>query len=153
MPLENKTKELIEKKVNELGYSLVEAKLQKEGKDYYLHVVIDRDDPINLDDIVVVSDSISIILDSNDPIDDKYILDVSSLGVEKPIKIESLKKYINDYVAIHLSNPLNGLNAFEGKILEVDNEFLILQIKDKTRRKTIKIAIKDIDKAKLAIEF
>lgn len=153
MPLENKTIELIEKKVNELGYALIDVKLQKENGEYYLHVIIDRDDPINLDDIVVVSDSVSVILDENDPINEKYILDISSLGVEKPINIDHLEKYINQYVSIHLSHPFQGLNNLEGKIINVEDDTLSLQVKEKTRRKTLLVNIKDIDKAKLAIEF
>lgn len=153
MPLEKKTKELIEQKVNELGYSLIEIKFQKEKSDNFLHITIDRDDVINLDDIVIVSDSISKLLDELDPIEENYILDVASLGAEKPIKTTQLDKYINKYVWLHLSHPYKGENILQGIIKEVIDNELVLITKNKTTKKEIKIIIADIDKARLAIEF
>ena len=94
---ETQIKQLIEPTINKLGYSLESISLKREKGDLFLQIVVDRFDPISLDDIVAISNEISPILDENDPIKDNYFLDVTSLGAEKPIKLEHLDKYINKY--------------------------------------------------------
>ena len=121
--------------------------------DLFLQIVVDRFDPISLDDIVAISNEISPILDENDPIKDNYFLDVTSLGAEKPIKLEHLDKYINKYVNLHVINPIKGENYLEGNIDSVNDDTLILSYKIKTRLVRVEIPRKDIDKARLAIKF
>ena len=146
-------KTLIEPSVNELGYDLSEVSLKREKGDLYLHIVIDRVEPISLDDIVKVTEAISPILDEKDPISDNYILDVTSLGAEKPIKVECLDKYIDKYVNLHVTHPINGENYLEGNIQSVTDEQVTLTYRIKTRLVSVVIPCKDIDKARLAIKF
>lgn len=150
---EEQIKKLIEPTVNELGYDLSEVSLKREKGDLYLHVIVDRVEPISLDDIIKVTDAVSPILDENDPISDNYILDVTSLGAEKPIKIEQLDKYVDKYVNIHVTQPINGENYLEGNIQSVNEEQVTLTYRIKTRLVSVNIPRKDIDKARLAIKF
>lgn len=150
---ETQIKQLIEPTINKLGYSLESISLKREKGDLFLQIVVDRFDPISLDDIVAISNEISPILDENDPIKDNYFLDVTSLGAEKPIKLEHLDKYINKYVNLHVINPIKGENYLEGNIDSVNNDTLILSYKIKTRLVRVEIPRKDIDKARLAIKF
>ena len=150
---ETQIKQLIEPTINKLGYSLEAISLKREKGDLFLQIVVDRFDPISLDDIVAISNEISPILDENDPIKDNYFLDVTSLGAEKPIKLEHLDKYINKYVNLHVINPIKGENYLEGNIDSVNDDILILSYKIKTRLVRVEIPRKDIDKARLAIKF
>ncbi|MDD7316822.1 MAG: ribosome maturation factor RimP [Bacillales bacterium] len=150
---ETQIKQLIEPTINKLGYSLESVSLIREKGDLFLQIVVDRFDPISLDDIVAISNEISPILDENDPIKDNYFLDVTSLGAEKPIKLEHLDKYINKYVNLHVINPIKGENYLEGNIDSVNDDILILSYKIKTRLVRVEIPRKDIDKARLAIKF
>ena len=150
---ETQIKQLIEPTINKLGYSLESISLKREKGDLFLQIVVDRFDPISLDDIVAISNEISPILDENDPIKDNYFLDVTSLGAEKPIKLEHLDKYINKYVNLHVINPIKGENYLEGNIDSVNDDTLILSYKIKTRLVRVGIPRKDIDKARLAIKF
>ena len=150
---ETQIKQLIEPRINKLGYSLESISLKREKGDLFLQIVVDRFDPISLDDIVAISNEISPILDENDPIKDNYFLDVTSLGAEKPIKLEHLDKYINKYVNLHVINPIKGENYLEGNIDSVNDDTLILSYKIKTRLVRVEIPRKDIDKARLAIKF
>ena len=135
----------------ELGYELCEVKLSG-GKNKTLSVVVDRVSPISLEDIVSVSEKVSSILDQLDPIQDPYTLDVSSLGAEKPIKLDKLHAYVGEYVHLHLSHPYQGANVLEGTLLEV-GENVKLKVKVKTARKEIEFPFKDVDQARLAIEL
>lgn len=135
------------------GFELAEVTLTRDKDGLTLHIFVDRDEPISLDDIVRVSDIINPILDQEDPVDGPYVLDVSSLGLEKPLKLEKLPHYVGKYVNLHLSRPFEGENTLEGDLLEVNEEEVALGIKIKARKKTIRLKRDAIDKARLAIKF
>ena len=75
---EQKTRQLIEKPIEESGYRLDEVIYEKEGSIYFLRVIIDKNGIIDVDDCVNVTNIINPILDSIDFINDSYILDVCS---------------------------------------------------------------------------
>ncbi len=78
MKIAEKVKELINEVISENGYTLDSVEYVKEGKNYFLRVVIDKNGVITVDDCVKVTNLINPILDSNDPIEENYILDVCS---------------------------------------------------------------------------
>lgn len=153
MGLLDKVKELLEPTLQKEGYELSDVSLSK-GKDgLTLHLVVDRDSPISLDDIVKVSDIINPLLDKEDPINEAYMLDVSSAGSEKPLRLEKLAKYVGEFVNVHLINPYEGYNFLEGDLKEVTDDEVKLEIAIKGRKKTLLLARNNIDKARLAIKF
>ncbi len=148
-----KVKDALLEPLEKAGYTLYSVKLQKTKNGLVLEIVVDRDDPISLDDIVKVSDLVNPILDEKDPIDGHYTLDVSSLGSEKPIGLDKLEKYAKRYVHLHLSTPFKGQNDLEGALLEVKEDTITLEVKEKSRKKAILIDRSTIDTARLAIQF
>ena len=144
---------LLDKPVTEAGYELVEINIGKSASTLSLNIVVDRDEPISLDDIVNISDLISNVLDEANPFEDPYNLDVSSLGAEKPIKLDRLDKYVGRYVNLHLTHPIKGENILEGDILEISEDNLVLQVINKGKKSKIEIPLPHIDKARLAIKF
>lgn len=148
-----KVRSLIEKPLSMKGYDVAEIKLSRDRNGLILSIVVDRNDPISLDDIVEVSNLINPILDENDPIDGPYTLDISSTGAEKSINPSRIHEYVGKYVNIHLSHPLGGKNILEGTLLDCDDESLFIQIKEKAKKVSVKVERKYVDKARLAIEF
>ncbi len=148
-----KVRSLLEKPLLEKGYEIADIRLSRDKGGIVLSIVVDRVEPISLDDIVKVSELINPLLDKEDPIEGAYTLDVSSLGAEKPIDPMRLDKYIGKYVNIHLLHPLKGKNNLEGTLLETNENSLTLEIKDKARRIKTEVERKNVDKARLAIEF
>lgn len=146
-------KKPIESKLSELGYELYLLKSRKEGKNLVLEIVIDRVEPINMDDIVNVSNVLNALLDELDPFEEPYLLDVSSLGAEKPLKVEKLKDYIGSYIHLHMINPVDGLNIVEGTLENVDDEKLTISYKVKTRVKQLSTLLNNIYQIRLAIKF
>ena len=147
--LETELKSFLEK----LGYSLVSLSFtsSKDGKN--LNIVVDRVEPINMDDIVELTHSVSSLLDELNPIDCAYTVDLSSLGAEKPLDVNNLSPYIGRFIHVHLINPIEGENIFEGT-LEADSEELIkLSYRIKTRTKLVDITKSNISKIRLAIKF
>ena len=76
--IEEKVRNLIEKKVNDMGVNIDSIEYVKEGSNYFLRIVIDRDKPIDIDTCVEVTNVINPLLDEANIIDDRYILDISS---------------------------------------------------------------------------
>lgn len=65
--------------------SLVDVEYVRE-KDWYLRIYIDKPGGIEIDDCQMVSEKLTEILDARDPIRDKYYLEVSSPGIDRPLK-------------------------------------------------------------------
>ncbi len=76
--MEDKIRDLISDEVNKLGISIDSIVYEKEGNNYFLRIVIDRDDIIDIDTCVEVTNVINPLLDKADFIKDSYILDVST---------------------------------------------------------------------------
>ena len=151
--IEEAVTKLVKSKLMNLGYSLVSVRYLKENGDYYLRLTIDQDADISLDAIVAVSDLISPLLDASNIINDKYILDVTTLGAEKAIDVHRLEKYVNRYLNVHLSHPYQGANNIIGTLTNVDKDSVTITYKEKTRTKKVTLLRQYIDKANLAIKF
>lgn len=149
----NLIKEGIKRKLEDISYSLYSIKSFNDKSGSVLEIIVDRDENIDLDDIVEVSNYLSEYLDEVITDDNPYTLDVSSLGAEKPIDLEKLDKYQGKYVNLHLSHPYKGENIIEGDLKEVTSDYVVLTYRIKTRIVEAKIERKDINKARLAIKF
>ncbi|MDY6429721.1 MAG: ribosome maturation factor RimP [Bacilli bacterium] len=149
----DKVKEILSKLVCEKGFELVEIKFSSSKKENILSIVVDRVEPISLEDIITLSEFISAELDKEDPFDVPYTLDISSLGAEKPIKIEKLADYVGNYVNLHLVSPAKGLNIVEGDLESITDGIVKLSYKEKTKKVTLEFPLSNVDKARLAIKF
>ncbi len=78
MKIEEQIKEMLEKPVEEVGVRIDSIELAKEDNNLYLRIVIDRDEIIDIDKCVEVTNIINPILDREDPIKESYTLDVST---------------------------------------------------------------------------
>lgn len=76
--IEKKVRELIEDEVAKMGIRIDSVTYEKEGSNYFLRIVIDRDKIIDIDTCVEVTKAINPLLDDLDVIEDSYILDISS---------------------------------------------------------------------------
>ena len=76
--MEEKVRKLIEDEVNKMGIKIDSIVYEKEGSNYFLRIVIDRDEAIDIDTCVEVTNIINPLLDKADFINDSYILDVST---------------------------------------------------------------------------
>ena len=76
--IEKKVRELIEDEVSKMGIRIDSVTYEKEGSNYFLRIVIDRDKIIDIDTCVEVTKVINPLLDNLNIIEDSYILDISS---------------------------------------------------------------------------
>ncbi len=145
----NTLKQLLSEKVNEEGYELVSLSFASET----LSLVVDRFQDIDMDAIVNLSNVLNSYLDELNPFEKAYTLDISSLGAEKPLKVEKLNDYVGRYVHVHLINPIKGENIYEGDLNNVSDETITIAYRNKTRSIPVEINKENISKIRLAIKF
>ncbi|MDG0844161.1 ribosome maturation factor RimP [Staphylococcus equorum] len=143
---------IIQPVLDDLNFELVEVEFTKEGNDHFLRVSIDKEGGVDLNDCALASEKISEVMDSEDPIEQMYYLDVASPGAERPIKKE--KDYHNAVtkpVFVSLYAPIEGAKEWLGILQSVDDETIIMQVKDKSRTKQVEIPRSKIAKARHAV--
>ncbi|MBA1394314.1 ribosome maturation factor RimP, partial [Lactobacillus sp. XV13L] len=129
--------------------------VKEKGQDY-LRIYVDRENGIDMDEIAGLSELISTKLDEiePDPFPTPYVLEVSSPGVERPVKTaKDWQKALNNYVHVGLYQKVAGEKEFEGTLKAYDEDEISLEIKIKTRRKVITIPRKLVANIRFAIEF
>lgn len=146
--------ELVTPILNENELELVDIEYVKEGKNWFLRVYIDKDNGIDIEECGIVSERLSEKLDAIDPIPHNYFLEVSSPGAERPLKKEKdYQKSIGKNVFIKTYEPIDGEKAFEGVLTDYNGETVTVEVKIKTRKKTVVIPFDKIASTRLAVTF
>jgi ribosome maturation factor RimP len=113
--------------VEGLNYELVDVEFVKEGANWYLRIYIDKPGGISIDDCQAVSEKISQILDEKDPIEQGYYLEVSSPGLERPLKTErDFIKYKGELVEVKVFQPIDGKKIFEGELVGLIEDMIVI---------------------------
>ncbi|RNF40598.1 ribosome maturation factor RimP [Planococcus salinus] len=151
----DKVEEIAQPIIDELNLELVDIEFVKEGRSWFLRVYVDNPEaPIDIEQCALVSERLSEILDEIDPIEQNYFLEVSSPGAERPLKKE--KDYadaVGKFIYIKTYEPIEDAKEFEGYLKSYNEEQVEIEIKIKTRRKTIVIPRQKIAVIRLAIDF
>ncbi len=137
---------ILEPAVAALNYELVE--LEFHGG--VLRIYIDRPEGVTLDDCQKVSQQLSAVLDVEDPIPGAYTLEVSSPGLDRPLrKPADFRQRTGQRVRIELLLPLNGRRRFTGTLRGVETDELLIEV-DAT---LVRLPFAQIGKARLVPEF
>lgn len=152
--IEERIENLIQKPIENLGYSLYDVQYVKEGQNYFLRVFIEKEDgTIDLNDCEKVNDGINDILDTADYIKEQYFLEVSSTGIEKVLrKDKHLQDNIGTEIEVKLFKPIEKQKEWIG-ILENFNEKEIILCIDDEKQKKIHINRKDISMIKTVFDW
>lgn len=106
---------------------LIEVEYVKEGSDWYLRLYIDKQGGVSLDDCQLVSEALNDILDEKDIIKGKYIFEVSSPGIDRPLKTDrDFERYKGVDVEVHLYAPIDNSKIFVGKLVGRDDSCIII---------------------------
>ena len=110
------------KVVKSKGFELVDMEFVKEMGNRYLRYYIDKPGGITLDDCQLISVEVGNVLDEIDPIPYSYILEVSSPGVERPLKQDKdFLRYIGSFVEIKTFEKIEGKKVFTGTLEDYSN--------------------------------
>ena len=149
--VEQKVEELLLNEIINLGYELYDVLYVKEGKDYYLRIIIDSEKGISLEDCEKVSNTIDSKLDEVDYIKEQYFLEVSSPGIERTLRKEKhYKDNIGKKIQVNLYNKLvNGEKQIIGSLIEINEKNIVIQ----TNENKIEIEKNNIALAKVIYEW
>ena len=130
MKIADAVKEIAEPIIEGLnaGIELIEVEYVKEGSEWYLRLYIDKVGGVSLDDCQLVSESLNDILDEKDPVKGKYIFEVSSPGIDRPLKTDrDFERYKGVEVELHLYAPVENSKLFIGKLIGRENSEIIIE--------------------------
>ena len=118
MDIPERVKQIAEPKAEELGLELIDCEYKKEGGRRVLRLYIDKKGGVGLDDCEAVSRSVEPVLDSENFIDEAYTFEVSSPGLDRPLKTDrDFVRYEGEDVEVGLYAAIDGKKKFTGKLI------------------------------------
>ena len=136
--------------VEEMGFELVDVEYVKEAGNWYLRGYIDKPGGITVNDCEAVSRIFSDRLDEKDFIEDSYIMEISSPGLDRPLKKEKdFVRSMGKLVEVRTYRPVDKQKEFCGILTAYDNNSVTIT-EDGAERTFEK---KEIALIRLAIEF
>ncbi len=123
MDVISKITRIIEPTVQDMGYELVRILFQGDDLNRTLQIMAERKDRQNMtvEDCEMLSKAISMLLDVEDPIDRRYVLEVTSPGIDRPlVKAEDFVRFAGNEFKVETISVINGRKRFKGKLLGLD---------------------------------
>lgn len=149
-PLIQEVSKTIEPILRSQGLELIDVEYNREAQGWVLRIYLDREGGITVEDCAEASRELGAILEVRDLIPNRYVLEVSSPGVTRPLKRpEDFNKYQNRSVKIKLFMPLEGRRNFKGKLLGLKED----KVSVESERRIYEIPIQNIAKANLEVDF
>ena len=148
----------IEKKITELAgsvamqyaFEIVGVELTGSSRKLLIKIFIDKENGVTLDDCGKFSRALSALLDVEDPVPMAYVLEVSSPGLDRPLRaLKDFQRSIGKLVRIITKARIEEQNVFTGRLNRVEGENITLSFDDKE----IEIPFDQISKARLEIEL
>jgi len=129
---------------------LVDVEYKKIGKNWTLRVLIDKNQGVTVFDCQKLSREIEDLIEIHELIKDHYVLEVSSPGLDRPLKIESdFIRNKGKQIQVNTYSPINNSKTNTGTIRDFSNSTLFLE----NTNDTLEIPLINIMQAKLIIEF
>lgn len=157
-PLTPEIRELIEEWAAEAadahGYQLWDVETTHHGK-WIIRVFIDHPDAqpgrgINVDECAEVSRYVEAVMDADERIPEVYVLEVSSPGIERPLKKpDHLQKVVGEDVELVVREPVAGKNKVVGPLISHDDGQLTIEVDDEH----FEVDWEDVARAKLRFDF
>lgn len=148
---EQRTEALLMPIVEEHNLELVDVEYVKEGGTWYLRAYIDKEGGVTVDDCEAVSRRLSDLMDTEDFIEEAYILEVSSPGLGRPLKKEKdFKRSLGDEVEVRTYRAIDRQKEFTGILKAYDSDTVTLQMEDDS---DMVFDRKDIALIRLAFDF
>lgn len=148
--VEDRVMELARQVAGGLGMSVEEVHLLGRGRRTLLRITIDKDGGVTLADCEAFSRDIGALLDVEDPLSGPYNLEVSSPGLDRPLKnVEDFRKNTGKLARVITRQKVENQSFFVGRIAGVDEERVRLAVGDRE----VKIYLDNISRARLEVEM
>jgi ribosome maturation factor RimP len=134
------------------AFELVDVEIQRAGKGQIVRLFVDKPSGIGLDDLQSVSEEISAILDAEDPVAGSYTLEVSSPGLDRPLKSEAdYQRFVGRLAKVSSYELVDGRRHWTGRIASCEDGVVTLALENEgiqARVPCVKIA-----HGRLEVEF
>ena len=145
---------LVSESLLEVGYELLLLELKRARGKWIMRVYMDHPDGVTLDDCAKASNHLSSVLDAKDPIPGPYVLEVSSPGLNRPLKRpEHFRRYLGSNVQVQTLELFSGRRHFTGILKSCEDSeqdvMLTLIVDDKEYT----IGLSQVEKANLVYHF
>ena len=144
-----RVREFAESLLPAMGLELFEVQFRREGHGWVLRLVVDKEDGVTLDDCSQVSRETSDFLDVEDIIDHPYHLEVSSPGLERPLRtMAECQRHLGKKVRIKLKQELDAQRVIIGELETAEQDELTVLSEEGT---TYNIEWENVQKARLTL--
>jgi len=145
-----KVTELVSPILDEMGFELVDIEYLSQYGRWVLRIYADKEGGITLEECARVSREVGNLMDVKDIFPHEYVLEVSSPGLNRPLKKEKdFERAIGKKIKIQMVAPINGRRRFTGYLKEVIQGNVYLEIDNNS----FTLSRKDIEKASLVYDF
>ena len=115
----------------QLGLELWDVEYVREGGQNYLRVYIDSPEGVTVEDTERMFRALDPLLDERDPIPESYCMEVSSPGVERPLRTDAhLAAFLGAPVRVRLYKARDGVREYLGELAAFDGEHITLHLPD-----------------------
>ena len=136
--------------INDNNYELVDVEFVKEGPNKYLRVYADKEGGITIDDCELISRALEGELEKDDFIEQAYILEVSSPGIDRVLKKDfEYTKYKGRLVEIKLYKPIDKVKQLQGNLVGLIDDKIVIE----ENGNEIAFDRKDVASCRLAVIF
>jgi len=135
------------------GWELVDVEVKREREGYLVRLYVDKDGGIGLGDLQSVSEEVSAILDAEDPIDSSYTLEVSSPGLDRPLRSENdYRRFVGRLAKVSSYELVDGRRHWMGRLSAVEDGVVIVRL-EKEGGVLARIPFEKIAHGRLEVEF
>lgn len=145
----DKVRRFLEDLLPSMDLELFDLQFRREGHGWVLRVFVDAEEGVGLEHCSTVSRELGYYLDVEDLIEHAYHLEVSSPGLERPLRSASdFSRFTGKLAKVKLSKSREGQKVFEGVIEKVCRDIIDLRLEDKT---LVQFSFEEINKARLTL--
>jgi ribosome maturation factor RimP len=135
------------------GFELVDVEMKRERGGHLVRLFVDKEGGIGLSDLQSVSEEVSAILDAEDPIESSYTLEVSSPGLDRPLKKEAdYRKSVGKLVKLSSYEPVEGRRHWTGRLTAFENGLLSVTL-EKEGGRVAQVPFEKVAHGRLEVEF
>ena len=132
------------------GLDLVDVEFRRERRGWVLRLYIDREGGVTIDDCSNISRQVSLLIDVNDLIVNPYTLEVSSPGLNRPLKKEEdFIRFKGNLVKLILDDSIDGQRNYKGKLLGLGEGVVRVDVGDRV----VCLPFNKIERANLEYQF
>ena len=134
------------------GFELVDIELKQAKAEKLVRIFVDRPGGIGLADLQSVSEEVSAILDAEDPIEGHYTLEVSSPGLDRPLRGEAdYRRFVGRLANLSSYEPVEGRRHWTGRIVACDDGIVTLELEKE--KASARVPLAKLSHGRLEVEF